>query len=139
MATNLGSSTSNEGDSDLSCKPAAWTDILLFIGANYVAHAATVKSLPGETTWDSAVGTVAALLTLAAGLTRAITAIRRLAIWRNNGSELRKAARAGALCMVARSYHWEPRCGDTIDRLRIVDRRDSKCAIPFPTMPFVGN
>ena len=37
-----------DADQKLLCSPAKWTTIALFFLANYVAHAATVKSLPGE-------------------------------------------------------------------------------------------
>ncbi len=40
--------TTNHSDPRLLCTPTKWTDIVVFFLGNYVAHAATVKSLPGE-------------------------------------------------------------------------------------------
>src|SRR2546423_328016 len=40
--------TTDHGDPHLLCLPAKWSDIALFFFGNYLAHAATVKSLPGE-------------------------------------------------------------------------------------------
>src|SRR2546429_9111725 len=42
--------TSNHGDPRLLCTPTRWSDIMIFFLGNYVAHAATVKPLPGEPT-----------------------------------------------------------------------------------------
>lgn len=49
-------------DSGLVCTQADWHDILLFILANYVSHAFTVKAYPGETSPDTALAIILALL-----------------------------------------------------------------------------
>jgi len=38
----------HHGKCNLLCAPATWFDILIFFLGNYVAHAATVVSLPGQ-------------------------------------------------------------------------------------------
>jgi hypothetical protein len=42
--------SSNHGDPNLLFTPSSWTDIITFYVGNYAAHAATVISLPGEST-----------------------------------------------------------------------------------------
>ena len=125
MASQNSSSngTFNHGDPSLVCKPAAWHDVLLFFGLNYVAHVATLKTVPGESTLESLIDTLVALLTPAASVLKASAAIRRMAI-RNGGSPLRAAARAGALVTVARNHKWRPRAGDRVTGLKFSTRKD---------------
>lgn len=58
------------------------------------------------------VAVCAALVFPAHGITRAVTAIARHASFTR--SPLRKAARAGALCMVVRNEAWRPEQGDRV-------------------------
>jgi hypothetical protein len=85
---------SNHGDRDLLCTPPKWTDIAVFFLGNYLAHAATIVTSPGESPLSVAVATVYALLFPIAGVVRGLNAIMSLAIWGKN--DLKKAARAGA-------------------------------------------
>jgi hypothetical protein len=39
---------SNHGDPNLLCRPSRWTDIATFFLGNYIAHAATIMTIPGE-------------------------------------------------------------------------------------------
>ena len=117
-ADAMNSTTAGGKDSALSCKNATWTDVLLFFGANYVSHAATLKTIPGESTLETGFGIILTLLLPASGIYKASLALWRLAI-KNGGSELRGAARAGALCMVIRSKKWRPRAGDRIEGLHV--------------------
>lgn len=48
----------NHGDPKLLCHPPEWTEYVVFYFGNYLAHAATVRSLPGET-WKGAAWTAA--------------------------------------------------------------------------------
>lgn len=92
-----------------------WKDALLvvtYFATNYIAHAATVKSTPGEGAISMAFNTFMALCFPMFGLLRALNAIARGA--RFGGSELRNACRAGALCMVVRGLEWRPEPGDTL-------------------------
>jgi hypothetical protein len=98
--------TSNHGTPGLLCTPTKWTDLASFYLFNYVAHAATVLTRPGERPIDFAVTVVGSLLFPAMGLYRGIEAILSGALL--GGGDLRKAARSGALCMLVRSPEWRP-------------------------------
>lgn len=90
-------------------------NVLTFLATNYVAHAATVKSSPGEGAIAVAMNTVLALCFPMFGLLRAINAIARRS--RFGGSELKNACRAGALCMVVRSPEWRPEVGEEVEAI----------------------
>jgi hypothetical protein len=98
---------------DLLCTPTRWTDILIFYLANYAAHAITTRSLPSERNSSAAMTVMTALFFPAAGAFRGILGIVSLEIFRS--SDLEKAVRAGALCMVTRTPEWKPRAGDELD------------------------
>src|SRR5579862_1484474 len=83
------------------CREATLVDILSFIFVNYVAHAMTVISLPGESALAGAVYRFVAFLFPFTGAWRGIRSIRAAAIFAPN--KLQKAAQAGALCIVGRS------------------------------------
>ncbi|EUC45958.1 hypothetical protein COCMIDRAFT_4900 [Bipolaris oryzae ATCC 44560] len=68
-----------------------------FLG-NYIAHAATITTLPGETWVDVTLATVLALLFPVSGVVRGVRAIQSLAIFGRN--DLEKAARARALAVI---------------------------------------
>jgi len=109
----LPAGTSNHGTPGLLCTPTRWTDIVLFFLFNYVAHAATVLTRPGERPVDSIVSIAACLLFPVLGLYRGIEAIFSGAIFVKK-DDLRKAARSGALCMVVRGNDWRPVDGDEV-------------------------
>jgi hypothetical protein len=92
----------NHGDPNMVCTHATTNSIALLLFANYVAHAATVKSYP-------AFSTLLALVFPSSRIIRVMNALVHM-----KGTELQKAARAGALCMVVRSPDWQPQDGDTI-------------------------
>lgn len=88
----------SEGDANIVCRPAKWTDILIFFVGNYLAHAATTKTMPGQSPLTSCRVILAALLFPTSGVFRGFGAIRTRAIFAE--TELQMAARAGALCMI---------------------------------------
>jgi len=96
----------DHNDPHLICSPTKWTDIVVFFFGNYFAHAATIKSLPGEGKLSTVGTVVGALLFPASGVVRGLTAILTLSVFA--GTDLETAARAGALCMVVRSKTWRP-------------------------------
>src|SRR6187549_2753147 len=49
-------------DCNLLCRPARWTDVIVFYLANYVTHAATVISRPGERPGLVVLGILTAIL-----------------------------------------------------------------------------
>jgi len=85
--------TTNHGDPHVLCTPTAWTDIASFFLANFVAHAATVKSKPGEPILPTIIALLAALLFPTSGVLRRFAAIWQSAIFGRNSLE--KAARSG--------------------------------------------
>jgi hypothetical protein len=87
--------------------------IATFFAANYAAHAATIKSAPGDKTSVTVCNIALALLFPVSGLMRAVNAIVRFG--RLGRSDLEKACRAGALCMVVRVQGWAPAFDQTLD------------------------
>jgi hypothetical protein len=86
--------------STVICGPASWQDIVIFYLLNYGAHAATIKSFPGERTSVQIMWVVAALLLPYSGIVRACVAISRGTSCKR--SDLMRAARARAFCEVVR-------------------------------------
>jgi hypothetical protein len=107
----------------IECVAATWQDILIFMVINYVTHAMTVKSLPGEQTSAVAFYRFLALLFPFTGAWRGLRAIRLAAVFGED--DLKRAARAGALCIVARSAAWQPEKeripGCTIRGIKLID------------------
>jgi hypothetical protein len=87
--------------------------IATFFAANYAAHAATIKSNPGDKTSVTVCNIILALLFPVSGLMRAVNAIVRFG--RRGSSDVEKACRTGALCMVVRIPGWIPAVGQTLD------------------------
>lgn len=110
----LPAGTSNHGTPGLLCTPTKWTDIALFYLFNYVAHAATVLTRPGERSDDYMAAVVGSFLFPALGLYRGIEAILGGVISMKRTDDLRKAAGSGALCMVVRGKEWTPVEGDEV-------------------------
>src|ERR1700692_965352 len=67
------------------CKPTTWCDITVFFLGNYIAHAATVKSYPGEATSRMLIATLGALLIPSSGLIRGLNSILRNAKFKRKG------------------------------------------------------
>ena len=102
--------TQSHGNPNLLCTPARWTDIAVFFLANYVAHAATIKSIPGEPTLITLRVLLSALCLPVSGVRRGVKAIKQRAVF--SGTPLETAAKAGALCVVVRTPEWVPQRGD---------------------------
>jgi hypothetical protein len=102
--------TGNHGDDHLLCTPSRWNDIFVFFFANYVAHAATVKSIPGEPALLAIWALLCALLFPVSGVMRGVDAILQHAVTAR--TPLEAASKAGALCMVVRTKEWKPQRGD---------------------------
>jgi hypothetical protein len=115
-ADSISSSTNNtvsngasdHGDPNLACRSAKWPDVLAFFLLNYIAHAATLKTLPGESTPVTILNMLAALFFPASGVFRGFDTLLGRAKFAK--TDLEVAARAGALCTV---IQWPP----TKDRL----------------------
>lgn len=114
------------GDNVL-CNPTKWYNVVIFFLGNYLAHAATVKSYPGERTWSFLTATVGALLMPTSGLIRGINSIARNAKFKRKtfwkaawcDTDYQTAAAAGALCMVVRKKSWKPYPGDKLSNVML--------------------
>lgn len=96
----------NHGDPRLLCTPTTLKDIVLVFSANYLAHVATVKLVPGARMSSIILTSLYALVFPYSGLTRGLESIFRRAVF--SKTDLEMAAQAGALCIVVRSHDWYP-------------------------------
>lgn len=91
---------------NMICTPTSWADIVSFFLGNYVAHAATVITFPGESALITTVNMTLAILFPSMGASRGMLAIiGRGAL---HTDPLKRALRSRALCMVVRSREWNP-------------------------------
>ena len=95
----------NRGNCRLLCRPALWTDIFIFFFGNYAAHAATILARPGQSLLTTISSTVTALLLPGSGIWTGMEAVLSGAKFAE--TDLRMAARAGALCTVVREQDLE--------------------------------
>ncbi|KAL8402253.1 hypothetical protein RB596_008857 [Gaeumannomyces avenae] len=93
--------TLNGNDCKVLCRSARWLDVFLFFVGNYVAHAATVPSRPGQSTFSTVVAILTALLLPGGGISHAISTIATFAVLKP--TPLRAAASAGAICAVIKA------------------------------------
>lgn len=100
-------------DGTIYCKRMQWYDVCWFAFANYVLHALSVRSLPGDNNYHNIVFKICCLLVPYAGLRRGLCLISRAS--NLAGSDLQSAASANALCMVIRTPEWRPANGDIIE------------------------
>lgn len=99
-------------DSGNICTPPAWTDFISFFFGNYVSHAATVVTFPGEPTRIKIINMVLAVFFPCIGAGRGLMAILRHAVFQKD--PLQRALNSQALCMVVRSRDWTPVPGDSV-------------------------
>lgn len=112
-----GTITDGSNGSNVWCEPTHWYDILWFFFANYLLHALSVRSLPGESPLSSTVFKFCCLLVPYTGVRRGLCLILRAS--NLAGNDLQAAARANALCMVIRSPEWRPKDGQVIEGCEI--------------------
>lgn len=103
---------SNNNEPKVHCDSTHWYDICWFFFANYILHALSVRSLPGENLYSATVFKFSCLLIPFTGLRRGLSLISRGGNLADNS--LQAAARAKALCMVIRKPDWRPRIGDEV-------------------------
>ena len=119
--------TSNHGNPHLICFPAKWSDVAVFFIGNYVAHAATTVTSPGLPPLRTFVKISGALLFPISGISSGLYVIFSLPIF--GSTDLKKAARAGALCCVARQNE----CTRSIIEARLVgDYKRKYISDPWP-------
>ena len=90
--------------SAISKSKATW-EVLKFIATNYLAHAFTVNVAPGYGGVYSLIFSVASLAFPYIGLVTACRSLELMATLERD--PLQRAAKAGALCMVARTKYWK--------------------------------
>ncbi|KAG8528413.1 uncharacterized protein KY384_007331 [Bacidia gigantensis] len=92
--------------SQVICTSANWYDIVWFFFANYIMHALSVRSMPGENMFTSIVFKFCCLMVPYTGLRRGLCLLSRAANLVRN--DLQAAARANTLCTIVRSEEWKP-------------------------------
>ena len=110
---------SNHGRDDLFCVPIKWYNILIFFFTNYISHAATVKTRPGQKFRHAARDFFIALAFPYSGLLRALSAFFEFS-WNKNA--LTKAYHAGALWVV------EKYCVRPIPEVSLVTKADGRAS-----------
>ncbi len=113
LADQYSSTNGTQGSSHVICRPTTWYDVCLFYFTNYIIHALSVRSLPGENIFSSTSFRFICLLIPFTGVRRGLSLVLRASNLAPN--DLQAAARARALCMIVRSKDWRPQSGDVID------------------------
>ncbi|KAL3302029.1 nacht domain-containing protein [Colletotrichum asianum] len=90
----------------LLCQETKWTDVVVFYLGNYIAHAATITTRPGQSTLITVVTMIGAVLLPGTGIWNGMKAILSLA--RFAPTDLQTAARAGALYAVVKDNNNQP-------------------------------
>ena len=86
--------------------PPQWSDYVVFFATNYLAHAFTLVTRPGQHPIETIVSALNALFVPSSG---ALYALRGLFLRAGpRGNELERAARAGALCTVMKKSNMFP-------------------------------
>ncbi|KAI4180259.1 MAG: hypothetical protein L6R41_007346 [Letrouitia leprolyta] len=116
--------TKESDGTEVWCQPARWYDIIWFIFTNFILHALSVRSLPGERSFTSTVFKFCCFLVPYTGVRRGLCLILRASNFTSN--DLQSAARANALCMVIRSPEWRPKDGQIVEGCTIEKHVESK-------------
>ncbi|KAF9728880.1 hypothetical protein PMIN01_13260 [Paraphaeosphaeria minitans] len=107
--------TTNHGDPRLICQPPQWSDYVIFYFGNYLAHAATVRSPPGETWKGVAWSAATALFLPFTGLFQGVQHLLHFPASKSREQALRKAAASGAICTVVKMRKRNPKSDDSQD------------------------
>ena len=110
-------------DAKLYCDKTKWHDVFWFFFTNYILHALSVRSLPGETFFSSTVFKFCCLLVPYTGVRRGLCLISRAS--NLSSDDLQAAARANALCFIVRRPDWRPIDGDNAIGHLVVDGDNS--------------
>jgi hypothetical protein len=92
-----------ETPSGVVCDAASWQDVIVFFLLNYVAHAASIRHFPGDSTRTQIWWTVCAMFVPFAGIWRVCQCIAHARPFEKD--PLERAKYAGALCMATRVSH----------------------------------
>ncbi|RDL30652.1 uncharacterized protein BP5553_09997 [Venustampulla echinocandica] len=120
------------GSPSKPCTASTWQTILIFYATNYLAHIATVRSVPGAKIEHTLKYTLMSLLIPYYGVGRGFEAILRHAIFKHSliskraDSQLQMALQSGALCIVVRASDWKPvpenESEFVVDNVRLLQR-----------------
>ncbi|KAI4234314.1 MAG: hypothetical protein L6R40_006791 [Gallowayella cf. fulva] len=121
---NNGTITEESDGSHVWCESSQWYDVLWFFFANFLLHALSVRSLPGESYVSSTVFKFCCLLVPYTGVRRGLCLILRAS--NLAGNDLESAARANALCMVIRGPEWRPRDGQIVEGCTIAPPKEQR-------------
>ena len=102
------------------CTRTTWTNVASFFLGNYISHAATVISFPGEPVSVTVANMVLSIFFPSSGAGRGILAILRHAAFYQD--PMQQALRSRALCMVVRSPDWKPASGETLRSLSFLSK-----------------
>lgn len=97
--------TTDHGSQNLLCVRPSWHEYLTFFIVNYVVHATTLASRPGAALPETLYAVVSALFVPGVGVLTAVWRLRTHAATTRK-DQLRRAAKAGALVMVAKQKHF---------------------------------
>jgi len=113
----------DHGIPGLVCQPSTWLSITEFFLSSYVAHALTIKKLPGQSPIQWFRIALIAFFSPVWGMGRAISILSKTGRipFLGRRDALQRAHAAGALCMIVRAKDWRPLPGDTIRNLTASD------------------
>lgn len=120
ILSSNGTAVSNPSDARVYCEKTGWQDICWFFFSNYILHALSVRSLPGENFFSSTVFKFCCLLVPYTGVRRGLCLISRASNLATD--DLQAAARANALCFVVRRPDWRPIDGDKVIGSTLTER-----------------
>ncbi|EPQ53345.1 hypothetical protein GLOTRDRAFT_95311 [Gloeophyllum trabeum ATCC 11539] len=104
----------------LVCVPTSWTDVIVFLLENYVAHAGTTLSTPGASWYDTVAWKVMVVFVPFASLRYSLELIKRkIHLW-GRRDDLGRALAREALIVVARnSKTWRPARRPNVDKVYV--------------------
>ncbi|KAL8784955.1 MAG: hypothetical protein Q9195_008821 [Heterodermia aff. obscurata] len=122
------SDSSDSSDGQLYCEKTTWYGICWFFFTNYLLHALSVRSLPGENVYSSTAFKLCCLLVPYTGVRRGLSLISRASSLTKD--DLQAAARAGALCMVIRKPDWRPEDGQIVHGCQVKESVEEQAPEP---------
>ena len=128
-----GTAVNNPSDAKIYCEKTKWQDVFWFFFTNYVLHALSVRSLPGENFFSSTVFKFCCLLVPYTGVRRGLCLVSRAS--NLAADDLQAAARANALCYVVRRPDWRPIDGDKLVGSLITGAQSSSTPVTDTPLP----
>ena len=123
-------SVGDSSDGHLYCEKTTWYDVCWYFFTNYLLHALSVRSLPGENVYSSTAFKLCCLLVPYTGVRRGLSLISRASSLTKD--DLQAAARAGALCMVIRKPEWRPQDGQIVPGCQVKESAEEQAEDQAP-------